>query len=267
MKKIILPTILCSFLLINCNKNTQTEKKSEEISPALPAHFKVDSVQVKDSIALTDSLILHYNKVVLSFEGIENKALLDSIYSQEKIRAANYSPAELKKAITADKENFYAENKESLKEWTPDFKQSWNKNSHMKILSEQNGYLTLKYYGDGFTGGAHGYYYEFYKVFDLEKNKTLQLADVLISQNADIWDRILMDNFLKNDLELGQSKMLLVKRIPLTRNFYFDNNNLYFLYNQYEIAAYAAGPVRIKVPFSDIKPILTAEIKNRLALK
>ena len=73
-------------------------------------------------------------------------------------------------------------------------------------------------------------------------------------------------DFLKNDLENGQSEMLLVKEIPLNDNFYFDQDHLYFLYNQYEITAYAAGPVLIKVPFSAIQTILKSEFKKRLGI-
>ena len=72
-----------------------------------------------------------------------------------------------------------------------------------------------------------------------------------------------MDNFIQNDGDKGQVEMLLVKKIPLSNNFYFDDENLYFLYNQYEITAYAAGTVLIKIPFSDIKPLLTDAFKNR----
>ena len=76
-----------------------------------------------------------------------------------------------------------------------------------------------------------------------------------------------MDNFLKNDLENGQAQMLLVEDIPLNDNFYFDKDNLYFLYNQYEITAYAAGPVLIKIPFSTVKPLMKPEMKTRLGLE
>ena len=75
-----------------------------------------------------------------------------------------------------------------------------------------------------------------------------------------------MNNFLNGDLENGQAEMLLVKEIPLNNNFYFDQENLYFLYNQYEITAYAAGTVLIKIPFTEIKPLLTPEFKASLKL-
>ncbi|MCB4235346.1 RsiV family protein [Kaistella anthropi] len=127
-------------------------------------------------------------------------------------------------------------------------------------------FITIQYTASGYTGGAHGYYNEIYKVFDLKTNKTLQLSDILKVQDAEIWSRILMDHFLKNDLEKGQAAALLVKEIPLNNNFYFDKEYLYFLYNQYEIAAYAAGSVLIKIPLSEIKPFLNDEFKTRLKL-
>jgi hypothetical protein len=76
-----------------------------------------------------------------------------------------------------------------------------------------------------------------------------------------------MDNFLKNDAGKGQSEMLLVKEISPNNNFYFDKENLYFLYNQYEITAYAAGPVLIKIPFSDIKLMVKPEFLKRIAVQ
>src|SRR5690606_22978406 len=139
-------------------------------------------------------------------------------------------------------------------------------NSAMKLFSKSDDFLTVQYTSDGYTGGAHGYYNELYKVFDSKTNKTLQLADVIKDQDATIWGRILMAHFLKNDLERNQAQMLLVKQIPLNTNFYFDAENLYFLYNQYEIAAYAAGPVLIQIPFTEIKPLLDSAFRQRLNL-
>ena len=136
----------------------------------------------------------------------------------------------------------------------------------MKMFSKDNNFLTVQYTGDGYTGGAHGYYYENYKVFDLKTNKTMQLADLITDPGAAIWQKILMDNFIQNDGDKGQVDMLLVDQIPLNSNFYFDKEHLYFLYNQYEITAYAAGPVLIKIPLADIKLLLTDDFIKRQSL-
>ena len=270
MKKFVAISILSSLFLWNCNNEKKTMESTPQVQEkpvAVPEKFVVDSVKVDDSLKIDKNLTLGFRSKLLVFPLIKDSVLLDSIYAKEQIHASIYSKANLLKELQAKKTNFYDETKNGLKEYKPQFKQTWINNSDMNIFSNKNDLLTIKYTGDGFTGGAHGYYYEFYKVFDLKNNRTLHLSDILSEQDHKIWSRILMDNFLKNDLGKGQAQMLLVKQIPLTENFYLGDQHLYFLYNQYEITAYAAGTVLIKVPFTAIKPLLKNEFKTRLGLK
>ncbi|KIA88699.1 DUF3298 and DUF4163 domain-containing protein [Kaistella jeonii] len=269
MKNFFVISITLSLFLFSCNKEKKTVEaasKVKEKTIIVPEKFEVDSVKVDDSLKVDKNLTIAFRSKLLVFNQIKDSALLDSVYARENIHSTNYSKANLTKELEAKKAKFYKETKDGLKDWKPDFKTTWNNNSDMTVYSNRNDLLTVKYSGDGFTGGAHGYYYEFYKVFDLKNNKTLHLSDILTEQDPKIWSRILMDNFLKNDLGKGQAEMLLVKEIPLTENFYLGKDHLYFLYNQYEITAYAAGPVLIKVPFSAIKPLLKSEFKTRLGL-
>lgn len=77
------------------------------------------------------------------------------------------------------------------------------------------------------------------------------------------WNKILMKNFKNPD----QKEMLLVDKIPVNNNFYFDSQNITFVYNQYEITAYAAGVVEISIPFSELKPYLKPEFISRNNIK
>lgn len=265
MKKIIGISVAVSIALMSCNKEANTVETETSSTKEMNKveNFSVDSVQVSDSLKIDENLTVTFKSSVLFFHTLKNKVLLDSIFSPEKINLDEYSKDHLKAALEKKKTQFFQEQKDGLKDYMPDFQQTWSRNSHMKVLSNENDWLTIKYSGDGYTGGAHGYYYESYKVFDLKTKKTLQLTDVVTETQSKIWNKILMDNFLANDSEKGQAEMLLVKEIPLNSNFYFDREFLYFLYNQYEITAYAAGTVLIKVPLSDIKPFLTQEFIKR----
>lgn len=269
MKKLLPLFVTVLLLQISCNKETTTVSKiSQPSNDSLKTagKFEIDSVKIEDSLKIDANLTADFSSTVLVFPNITNKALLDSIYSREQIKLANYSKTDLQEELRHKKDQFYEDTKHSLTDWKPDFPQTWNSNSDMDVHSHENNLLTIVYTGEGYGGGAHGYYYEFYKVFDLKNNKTIQLSDVVLDAKSPLWSKILMDNFLKNDLDNGQAQMLLVKDIPLNDNFYFDKENLYFLYNQYEITAYAAGPVLIKIPFSTIKPLMKTEIKTRLGL-
>lgn len=268
MKNIFVLSIILSTVVTSCNKSTSVDSTKEKNgdNKTKVEQFSIDSIKVDDSLKVDENLTLHYSSNVVTFPNIKNKALLDSIYSPKKIQLQEYSTTTLSKALQSKMKDFFDEQKEQLKEYKPEFHQNWENNSSMKVFSNDNDFLTIQYKGDGYTGGAHGYYFENYKVFDLKNNKTAQLSDIISTQDTKIWSQILMGNFVKNDEGKGQVEMLLVNDIPLNNNFYFDKENLYFLYNQYEITAYAAGTVLIKIPLSDIKPLLNESFISRQGL-
>lgn len=266
MKNLLVISVIFAVSFMSCNKEKSTSETSngtvEKITDTT-ANFPLDSVKVNDSLKIDKNLTVKFQSKILLFPTLKNKTLLDSIYAPKEIRLDEYSKANIAAALDLKMKEFYEEEKNALNDYKPEFAQNWEKNSDMNLVSHRNNFLTVQYTGDGYTGGAHGYYFETYKVFDLQNNKTLQLADILSNQDSALWNPILMANFTQNDGDKGQVEMLLVKEIPLNNNFYFDDKNLYFLYNQYEITAYAAGTVLIKVPLSDIKPLLTDEFIKR----
>ncbi len=269
MKKAFLISSLSLACLSACKKDpvATPEVPAQQVSTVIQEPVISDTLIVQDSVQLTETLTASFNSEALMFENISDKRLLDSIYAPINFKFTNYSSDDLENSLLIQRDKFYDEVKKMLTEWSPEFKQTWSQNSKMQLFSQENDFITLKYASEGYTGGAHGYYNEIYKVFDLKNKRTLQLADLLKVQDPQIWSRILMDNFLKNDLDKNQAQMLLVKNIPLNNNFYFDNQHVYFLYNQYEIAAYAAGPVLIKVPFADIKLFLKSDFQSRINIQ
>lgn len=266
MKEIVGLSLIISLIFVGCDKSKSSAESTEKITVNNEATFQVDSINVKDSLKVDKNLTVVFESKILVFPTLKNKPLLDSIYAPKQIQLSDYSKANLAEAINKKKSEYYEEQKSSLKDYKPEFAQSWFIHSDMKMFSKDNNFLTVQYTGDGYTGGAHGYYYENYKVFDLKTNKTMQLADLIADPEAAIWQKILMDNFIQNDGDKGQVDMLLVDQIPLNSNFYFDKEHLYFLYNQYEITAYAAGPVLIKIPLADIKLLLTDDFIKRQSL-
>ena len=269
MKNIFAVLFLTFLAFFSCKKAENSDAKTFEkthTKEVLAKLLETDSLQTVDSSKITENLTALFRSTVLVFPNLTDKVLLDSIYSPVNLKLKVYSKENIAAEIETQKNEYFAHTKKSLEDWSPDFPQTWEQNSYMKKFSTLNDFMTLQYKADGYTGGAHGYYNEMYRVFDVKTNRQITLADILKVRDAKIWSRILMDHFLKNDLDQGQAQMLLVKEIPLNDNFYFDQDNLYFLYNQYEIAAYAAGPVLIKIPYSEIKPFLTQDFRTKLNL-
>ena len=266
MKTIFL-ALATAFVLFSCspkttgNKGIIPENANELASENLP--FAVDSLHLEDSIAVAKTLKLRTSSTILLFPTIHNKTLLDSIYSPSGIKLETYSKEKLQKELVNQKEAYFSQGQENFLEFQSGYEQTWEENSYMKVFSNQNDILTISYENDGFSGGAHGYYNILFKNFDLKNNKTIQLSDVFMDINKVDWNKILMKNFKNPD----QKEMLLVDKIPVNNNFYFDSQNITFVYNQYEITAYAAGVVEISIPFSVLKPYLKPEFISRNNIK
>lgn len=225
--------------------------------------FAIDSVKVADSAVINKNLTSSFTKQLLVFPSIKNKAVLDSIYKVAGIKEKSYDKNSLKAALTKQMQESFAASKRDSQDWTPEFKQNWDETSTMKLVSLRDNVLTLLYTGSGFTGGAHGYFFERYKVFDLNKNKVITLKDLFINPKDPAWDGILRSHFEQPE----QKEMLLVDQIMPNSNFFFDDQKITFVYNQYEIAAYAAGVVYITINFSEIKNKLKPEFVTQYKIK
>ena len=164
-------------LLSSCNK-TENTKVSDTKSDSIETkkEFAIDSLRVQDSVQIAKTLTLSFEKQILLFPDITNKTLLDSIYKPANITSPEYS----KQALSAVLEKLKAASlkKDESQDYMPEFKQTWEDMSGMKLISNQDNVLTLQYAGNGYSGGAHGYYFESYKTFDLKNNKVISQNDI-----------------------------------------------------------------------------------------
>lgn len=266
--KIFLPPAVVFLTLISCGKDHKDSGdkiipeagKSEQVQ--MP-HFVIDSVEIKDSIPLNKLLSTAYASKVLVFSGITDKVLLDSIYIHAGIQLKDYTQETILKELERKKKRFFAENKKMAREFTPDFEQTWDQSDNMRVFKRQGDLLTLTYESEGYAGGAHGYYNIFHKTFDLKNNRTVELTDIFKDSRKINWNKLLSKHFVDPE----QKEMLLLDTIPVNNNFYFDKSGMTFVYNQYEITAYAAGVVEINIPFAELKTHLKPEFVQRYGIK
>ncbi|WP_028122975.1 RsiV family protein [Epilithonimonas tenax] len=249
-------------LLLSCNKTeniTISNTKSDSIETK--KEFAIDSLRVQDSLQISKTLTLSFEKQILLFPDITNKTILDSIYKPANITSKDYS----KNALSGVLEKLKAESltKHESQDYLPEFKQTWEEMSGMKFISHKDNILTLQYAGNGYSGGAHGYYFESYKTFDLKNNKVISQNDIFKNPTDATWNKILQNHFDEPE----QKEMLLVDTIEPNNNFFFDPDKITFVYNQYEITAYAAGVVYITLNFKDIKDQLKPEFINQYKIK
>ncbi|NUO00288.1 MAG: DUF3298 domain-containing protein [Saprospiraceae bacterium] len=146
----------------------------------------------------------------------------------------------------------------------------WNYEEFTKaeVAYNQNNLLTLGYLSYSYYGGAHGMYATGYVTYDLKKQKLFKLTDVFkpgYEEKIPVFlERALRRQFnLQSDQAL--SEVLFEDSIGLTENFGLTGKGIFFNYVPYEIAAYAAGEIKLFVPFSEITDLLQPEFVKRLS--
>lgn len=267
MKTFFTSTVII-LVILSCNKIKDSSeghiipenKKSESVTADLTIS---DSLKIEDSINIHKKVSVFYSAKALVFPEIKDKALLDSIYSSMGVHLDAYSKESLMKELQNQKKNYFEQCRKDANEFMPDFEQTWESTSDMNIQSNKNQLLTVTYEVSGYSGGAHGYYNIMFKNFDLKQNKTLELKDIFQDPKKINWNKLLSSHFDNDD----QKEMLLVDKIPVNNNFYFDQDGITFVYNQYEITAYAAGVVEINIPYIDVKAYVKPEFLQRFGIK
>lgn len=104
-----------------------------------------------------------------------------------------------------------------------------------------------------YLGGAHGSYVVFYYNFDKKTGKLLNIKDFVPADKEKVVLKAMEEQLCKDweakDLADLQEKtgITMLGDLYLTNNFMVKDDSLLFLFNQYEIAPYAAGLISVTV--------------------
>ncbi|WP_312901278.1 hypothetical protein [Chryseobacterium taichungense] len=261
-------TTLLLLLFVACKELGNDKKKSEKVSFG---RTFIDSVIEEDTIKISDSVLLRYSSKLLWFPDLKDTNLLKEIYPGKQI--TDFSRNGLQDYLKQEKENIYNRMRNSAA--LPEVKQQqqWSYISLMNVRMNRNNYVSVQYYTS--QSGAQdkvSYYYE-EKVFDFKNLKKLQLSDIIT----------LSEETVKDILKLNLGKTTIMQQIktydpetyvlisaasfPVTRNFYFDDYNLYFHYNANEIIHDDdIGDLIITVPWNDLSDYLKPEFARRMKI-
>ena len=198
---------------------------------------------------------------ILEFPSIKNKKLLNEIYGLIGWELNDYSKKGLLKAINKEKNELANDEmrQEVLKHYSEyeienGVSECWMLDDiSLSIYSINNNFITIEYTFNGSRGGVW-LITEKYITFDKKSEQIIMISDILINrEDTSEWDEILR-NYLKTHNDCVDEAP-----IPVSDVFYFDEQNITFVYQKYEIACGADGVVHITVPFSAIKSYLKTE--------
>lgn len=141
---------------------------------------------------------------------------------------------------------------------------------------ETDKYIVFRKNTAGFTGGAHGYYDIINYTFDksdgymfndfVKSGKELEMQDILKEGVKQYFKE--QDQVITSDEQLWQYLLIDGTTIPMPQSpLSPDDKGIVFIYQTYEIAAYAAGAVNFTIPYKKIKPFLTDKAKTLLGIE
>ncbi len=161
----------------------------------------------------------------------------------------------LEEAIASFKNGFL-----ELKEMYPDESLGWEAKINGELTYEDAAVVTIKIDSYIFTGGAHGQSTTRFLNFDKKKGVQIETSD-LFEEDPKL-------------LTYAETKFRNQEHIPEgtsinSTGFMFENNYFYLpenigytkegiqlLYEQYEVASYAEGPIVLLLPYAEVKGFL-----------
>ncbi len=119
--------------------------------------------------------------------------------------------------------------------------------------AEPDGVLSYQTTEDIYLGGAHGIYVIQYYNFDEKSGKLLNIGDVIPADKETLALKAMEEQLCKDwdaenleDLR-EQTGITMLGDLYLTNNFLLKKDSIEFLFNQYEIAPYAAGLIGVTI--------------------
>jgi hypothetical protein len=233
--------------------------------------INVDSVIEEDTLKISDSVLLRYSSQLLWFPNLDNKNLFKEIYQGKEI--SDFSKNGIQAYLSKEKQEIYNRLKTSHGISELKQNQQWSYISQMNIRMNRNNFISIQYYNSQFGPENKVRYHYEEKVFDFKKKKRLVLSDILVLSEAT------MSKILKLSLEkttmMQQIKtydgkaysILSTITFPVTRNFYFDDSNLYFHYNMNEISKdYDIGDIILTISWEDLIGYIKPDFARRMKI-
>lgn len=155
---------------------------------------------------------------------------------------------------------------EDLRELYSDETIGWEADILAKVTFENKSKLTILLDSYIFTGGAHGYSAKRFLNFDKQKGKELENWELFKSLPE--FEKFAEEKFRQKENIAPERPinstgfMFENDKFYLPENIGFTENGLQLLYNQYEVASYADGPIELLLPYEDINNFLVTQVKS-----
>ncbi|MBB2149004.1 DUF3298 and DUF4163 domain-containing protein [Pedobacter gandavensis] len=263
MKKLAILMLALSFAACQSEKKASDQEDSTglsnlEMNSTSNLAFKYDSLKIfskPNPAAKTKSTDTTYVRIVYpSFPNQKLNQLLE-----QKTIAAIQNPDDKKVETYQQVADAFIKDYENLRD-TEGTVAAWFLDAETKVLTDQPDYIGLEYSLVNYAGGAHPNSNMIYWNLNPKTLQEITLESLInegsMPQLVTIAEKIFRKNEkLSPTASLKDTYFFENDKFNLNRNFTITKEGLKFLYNPYEIKAYAYGSTELIIPFSDLKTI------------
>ena len=208
----------------------------------------------------------HIGYFTLSVESAGNEAAKKAINTDlENALLLQYTEegAAPKKAASLDKimDEFIDSYKTDMKDMEQDMEMSYGSDLDQSVEMNQNNLLCIGEMSYLFMGGAHGSSGLSFRNYDLQTGKKLTLSDIFTPNYQKTLNPI-GEKYFRTQNAIPAGKKLedegfeFENGFALNDNFAIKPDGIFFQYNQYEIASYAAGMPSVMIPYKEIQSLI-----------
>lgn len=253
MKKATILALLgaCASIMWHCGQNTPGNSSS-------PLTVKMEHFEFKK--CLKDSLCASMNFTFPVLEGgpnpVATKTINDSIASFVAMLAYDGRKLPVKTALDSASILLYDMMAMQYKE-LPDYTIGYTAELKSTVLLKNAKYFSISLDNYSFAGGAHGNYGTALNTFDLNTGKYIELTEIIADTSAirPMLEKAFVAQKKQDsgeDLKLEDLLFPDFKQLPMPLQWCVVQDGVRFIYNPYEVAAYAIGQTDILLRWEEL---------------
>jgi hypothetical protein len=257
MRKTGIFVLLISFMACQSEKKTTDTADTTLSGTADTLTYSYDSVKVYSKNPLSkDKNVTDTSKAVISYPVFANEDVNDFIMKKVLLTADSGKNYTTYQAYAAD----FIKGFDDFQKTDKDSPQTWFLEIRNDVAAQKPGYLSVKSRFVSYMGGAHPNTVFTYLNYNTADKQEILLDSLLLPGAMRKLTAIAEEIFRKNEklsptASLKDGYFFENNTFSLNRNFTITVEGLKFLYNPYEIKAYAFGTTELLIPFTALKGI------------
>ena len=243
MRKTFILLLLSASLFISCQKEPlafETKKFHKEI------------IHQKDTTTIEIEVALSSDKTAAADS-------INAVFLKEIGTLFSFDSTKQAKNFNEVCTSFIKEYQTFLKD-EPEYTTPWEAAATGKVAYQSDNLINLTIDFYSFTGGAHGYGASHSYFIDASNGKQLQKEELFSDLKG---FTKLAEREFRNEQQMPAKANINETgywfeddRFHLPNNIFYTDKGILLLYNQYEVASYADGPIELLIPYIDADKFL-----------